>query len=202
MTGGEILKAGARLVAAAAVTPMVISFGLRAQLLGRDRALEGSTQALALIPGIIGQYLRCAFLRRALASCHPTATIEFGTLFSQADARIDERVYIGPRCELGLVHVERDVLIAAGVHIPSGKDTHGTDDLTRPIRDQEGRRDLVRIGAGAWIGVAAVVMADVGRDTIVAAGSVVTRPLPDRVIAGGVPARIIRNRDEEGQSKA
>ena len=39
---------------------------------------------------------------------------------------------------------------------------------------------------------AAVVMADVGRDTIVGAGAVVTRPLPDRVIAAGVPARVVR----------
>ena len=39
-------------------------------------------------------------------------------------------------------------------------------------------------------------MADVGRDTIVGAGAVVTRPLPDRVIAGGVPARVVRQREE------
>ena len=39
-------------------------------------------------------------------------------------------------------------------------------------------------------------MADVGRDTIVGAGAVVTKPLPDRVIAAGVPARVLRGRDE------
>jgi acetyltransferase-like isoleucine patch superfamily enzyme len=52
----------------------------------------------------------------------------------------------------------------------------------------------VCIGAGAWIGSAAVVMADVGRDTIVGAGAVVTKALPDQVIAAGVPARAIRSR--------
>ena len=55
---------------------------------------------------------------------------------------------------------------------------------------------LVRIGPGSWIGSATVVLADIGADTVVGAGSVVTRPLPDRVIAAGVPARIIRQRGE------
>ena len=52
----------------------------------------------------------------------------------------------------------------------------------------------MRIGAGTWIGSGAIVMADVGPDTVIAAGAVVTTPIPGRVIAGGVPARVIRNR--------
>jgi acetyltransferase-like isoleucine patch superfamily enzyme len=52
----------------------------------------------------------------------------------------------------------------------------------------------VRIGEGAWIGSAAVVMADVGRHSVVGAGSVVTKPIPDGVVAAGVPARVIRQR--------
>ena len=39
----------------------------------------------------------------------------------------------------------------------------------------------MRIGAGAWIGSAAVVMADVGRDTVVGAGAVVTKAAARRV---------------------
>jgi serine acetyltransferase len=38
-------------------------------------------------------------------------------------------------------------------------------------------------------------MADVGRDSIIGAGAVVTSPIPDRVVAAGVPARVIRARD-------
>lgn len=196
------LKALARGAATIVVVPALISYLVRAALMGRDRAIEGSTQALALVPGILGQYLRRAFLAQVLAGCHPTAAIEFGTIFSQADARIDENAYIGPRCHLGLVHVGRNALLAAGVHVPSGGQTHGTDDLSVPIRDQPGSRTLVRIGAGAWIGSAAVVMADVGCDTIVGAGAVVTTPLPDRVIAVGVPARVLRSRDATGARPA
>jgi acetyltransferase-like isoleucine patch superfamily enzyme len=37
-------------------------------------------------------------------------------------------------------------------------------------------------------------MADVGKGTVVAAGSVVTKPLPEFVIAAGVPAKVLRPR--------
>ena len=191
-----LAKGLVRGLATVAVTPQLVSFAVRAQIMGKDRALAGSTQALSLLPGLVGQYLRRAFLARVLeGGCADSALVEFGTLFSQVGARIDEKVYVGPRCHLGLVHLEANVLLAAGVHVPSGPNTHGTDP-SMPIRDQPGRLRLVRIGAGSWIGSNAVVMADVGRDTIVAAGAVVTSPLPDRVIAGGVPAKVLRARDE------
>jgi len=191
-----LLKAAAYRLATLLVVPQLISFTVRSLVLGPDRALEGSTQALSLVPGLPGQYMRRAFLAWALnGGCAQSATIEFGTVFSQVGARIDANAYVGPRCHLGLVHIEPDVLIADGVHIPSGRHTHGTDPDS-PIREQPGRRELVRIGAGSWIGSNAVVMANVGRDTIVAAGAVVTHPLPERVIAAGVPARVLRSRDE------
>jgi virginiamycin A acetyltransferase len=188
-------KLAAYSLATVAVAPALLSYRIRAVLVGRHRALEASTQALALVPGLTGQYLRRAFLSHALAYCHRTVTIEFGTIFSDPRSRLEENVYVGPGCHLGFVHIERDALVAAAVHIPSGPDTHGISDASRPIREQPGILRMVRIGAGSWIGSASVVMADVGRSSIVAAGSVVVRPLPDRVIAGGVPARIIRQRD-------
>jgi virginiamycin A acetyltransferase len=195
----EIIKAAARATAAIAVTPALVSFSIRAALFGRDRALQGSTQMLSLVPGLAGQYVRRAFLSRAIASCAPNAVVEFGTTLSRAGARIDARAYVGPGCHLGLVHVERDALIAAGVHVPSGSRTHRIDDLSRPIRDQGNDETLVRIGAGSWIGEDAVVMADVGYDAIVGAGAVVTRPVPPRSIAAGVPARVIRMRDQSAR---
>jgi acetyltransferase-like isoleucine patch superfamily enzyme len=188
------VKTAAFWLATIAVLPALLSYRLRAAIFGRDRALEGSTQALALVPGICGQYLRRAFLARVLAACHRSATVEFGALFSSAGARLDENVYVGPRCHLGLVHLEANVLLGAGVHIPSGGRIHGTDDVSRPIREQQGERVMVRIGAGTWIGSAAVVMADVGSDSVVGAGAVVTRPVPDAVVAAGVPARVVRAR--------
>jgi virginiamycin A acetyltransferase len=178
-----------------AVMPSLVSYRIRAAAMGRDRALEGSSQTLSLVPGILGQYLRRAFLARVLACCDWTATVEFGTIFSRAGARIEANVYIGPRCHIGLAHIEHDALIAAGVHIPSGPETHGIGDTSIPIREQPGTPRVVRIGAGSWVGSAAVVMADVGRESVIGAGSVVSRSIPSRSIAAGVPAKVVRSRE-------
>src|SRR6478672_6809360 len=146
------MKAVARAAAFIAILPQLASFKVRAALMGDNRALVGSTQLLSLVPGLTGQYLRRAFLARVLrGGCAASAAIEFGTLFSQIEARIDERVYVGPRCHLGHVHLERDVLRAAGVHVPSGPHTHGMDP-SAPIHDQPGSLRVVRVGAGSWIG--------------------------------------------------
>ena len=190
----EALKLLLHSVATIAVMPSVVSWRVRALVLGRDRALEASTQFWANFPGLSGQYLRRAFLCQTLQSCARSATIEFGTILSSASASIGERVYIGPRCHLGWAVIESDVLLAAGVHVPSGAHTHGTDDLSISIRDQPTKKSAVRIGAGSWVGSAAVVMADVGRDVVIGAGAVVTKPIGDRVVAAGVPAKVLYDR--------
>jgi acetyltransferase-like isoleucine patch superfamily enzyme len=190
----ELLKSIARSAATVVAAPALISFAVRSRILGRNRAFEGSTQALALLPGVTGDYVRRAFLMRTLAHCDQSAVVQSGTIFSQVGARLDANVYVGPACHLGLVHLERDVLLAAGVHVPSGPGTHGTSRLDQPIREQPGSRSLVRIGEGTWVGSAAVILAEVGQHCVIAAGAVVTRRIPDYSVAAGVPARIIRNR--------
>lgn len=188
------LKAVAYLIATLIVSPAIASYYVKRGFIGPNRALEGSTQALAWLPGLVGVYLRGAFLAAVLAHFDRSASVHFGTIFSQAGARIGANVYVGPNCHIGLVDLERDVLLASGVHVPSGPDTHGTSDLDRPIREQPGRLVTVRIGEGTWVGSAAVVMADVGRHSIVAAGAVVASPIGDFAIAGGVPAKVLRDR--------
>lgn len=190
----DFLKSIARIAATIAVAPALVSYWLRSRAIGKDRALEGSSQAIALLPGVTGVYLRGAFLNCVLARFHPTASVHFGTLLSQTGARIDEHVYVGPGCHLGLVHLERDVLIGSGVQIPSGAKTHGTARLDVPIREQPGQPVTVRVGEGSWVGSGAIIMADVGRHCVVAAGSVVTRAIPDYSVAAGVPARVFRDR--------
>jgi virginiamycin A acetyltransferase len=190
----ETLKAIAFALATVAVVPSWLSFKLRSHVLGSDRALEGSTQAWALVPGIPGDYFRRAFLGLVLARCDRTATIGYGTTFSKTRASIAEGVVIGPHCNLGWVNIAHGALIGPGCHLPSGARTHGTSDPAVQMREQGGDLVEVRIGAGAWIGSGAIVMADVGEESVIAAGSVVHEAIPAGVVAGGVPARVLKRR--------
>jgi acetyltransferase-like isoleucine patch superfamily enzyme len=67
----------------------------------------------------------------------------------------------------------------------------------------------VRIGSGSWLGANVVILpgTELGRNTVVAAGAVVRGVFPDRVVLGGVPARVLRHYDavngwQSGSAKA
>jgi acetyltransferase-like isoleucine patch superfamily enzyme len=141
--------------------------------------------------GALGDYSRRALYQRLLDNCADDVCIAYGTIFSRPGARLGHRVYVGAYCSLGLAHLEDDVLLGTGVHVLSGKHQHSFERDDLPIREQGGRYEAVRIGRGSWLGNAAIVLADVGEGCVVAAGSVVTRPVPDHAIVGGNPARIL-----------
>ena len=52
----------------------------------------------------------------------------------------------------------------------------------------------VRIGKNCWLGAGVIVLpgVTVGDNTVIGAGSVVTRDLPDNVVAAGSPCRVLR----------
>jgi acetyltransferase-like isoleucine patch superfamily enzyme len=78
--------------------------------------------------------------------------------------------------------------------ITAGKNQHKFDFRDKLIRLQGGEFHRVRIGRDCWIGNGAIIMADVGEGSVIAAGSVVTKPIPPYSIAVGSPARVIGER--------
>ena len=173
---------------------MLLWFHLSACLLGRDTALEGASQWMSLVPGKLGNLLRAAFYSAVLEECDRTVTICFGTLLAKTGTRIGPHVYIGPYCQLGLVTIGRDTLIAPTVQIPSGPRTHRYDSLEIPIRHQGCDGTRITIGDNCWLGAGSIVMADVGSHSVIGAGSVVTKPIAEKTVAAGVPAQTIRQR--------
>ena len=92
--------------------------------------------------------------------------------------------------------LEDDVLLASNVDVISGTGQHRFEDPDVPVREQGGTFERVTIGADTWIGNRAVVMADVGPQCVVGAGSVVTKPLEARSTAVGSPARAVGRRGD------
>jgi acetyltransferase-like isoleucine patch superfamily enzyme len=63
------------------------------------------------------------------------------------------------------------------------------------------RKEPVTIGRNVWIGRNCLILpgADIGENSVIAAGSVVTHSIPSNSLAAGVPARVIREiQDQPG----
>lgn len=90
--------------------------------------------------------------------------------------------------------IENDVLIGQGVHIYINN--HRFDRTDVPIIDQGYyESNGVVLKRGAWIGANAIILPGVtiGKNSVIGAGSVVTKSVPDYVIAVGNPAKVIKN---------
>lgn len=189
MTLRRALKIAVFAVAAVLTLPLVAAARIEQAVSRSEAVFTGLGQLLALVPGAIGTYLRAAFFFGTLESCSWETHIGFGTLFTHRGARIARRFSTGAYCVIGHAAIGEGVRIASRVSVPSGKRQH-LDDEGRMTDGTQFER--VTIGAGCWIGEAAVVLADVGPGCIVSAGAVVIEPVGAGVLVGGNPARVIK----------
>ena len=139
------------------------------------------------------------------------------TLLKQLFGSLGENAYVEPpfRCDYGYnIHVGEnfyanfDCLIldvcpvimgkncslAPGVHIYTA--THPVNAQERTQGAEYGKP--VTIGDNVWIGGRAVINPgiSVGNNVVIASGSIVTKDVPDNVVVGGNPAKIIQYLDE------
>jgi carbonic anhydrase/acetyltransferase-like protein (isoleucine patch superfamily) len=114
---------------------------------------------------------------------------------------------IGDRCVIGrgshiVAHqsVEIGDDVWTGPHVYITDQNHGYADPDIPIGNQFPVNRPVSIGQGSWLGAGAIILpgASIGRNVVVAAGSVVRGVVPDRCVVAGVPARIVREHTEAG----
>lgn len=106
---------------------------------------------------------------------------------------IGEDVYIDNEYPF-LIFIEDNVEIAAySMIMAHGRDLH----LLRPgmyVSDLGYPPSPVRIKKGCWLGLHSIVLGGVtiGEGSVIAAGSVVTKDIPDFALAGGTPAKVIK----------
>jgi len=87
--------------------------------------------------------------------------------------------------------------VFTGPYVYVTDQNHGYADPDTPIGRQFPVNTPVRIGAGSWLGAGAIILpgACIGRNVVVAAGSVVRGEVPDYSVVAGVPARVVRRHD-------
>lgn len=149
--------------------------------------------------------LRMTILRAQLAVTRPLvllgkrAKIGVGTSFSSnRSVRIGDDFFCGRDCHFGApVEIGSDVMFASFVALVGGD--HRIDGISAPIR-LSGREIMktISIGDDVWIGHGAIVLhgCRIGTGSVVAAGAVVTKDVPDHAIVAGNPARVLRYREQ------
>lgn len=172
--------------------PLVLPLAALARL--SDFVFLTCTQLLALLPYLVGTIIRYEFYRFTLRKCGKNVMIGFGTVFLYRDVEIGDNVLIGMYNTVHYVDFGSYVLTADGCRFLSGSRYHSFDRLDVPVALQGGYLRRIRIGDDSWIGANAVVMDDVGSQSVVAAGAVVTKLVEARTIVAGVPARCVGSR--------
>lgn len=120
---------------------------------------------------------------------------------------VGDKVIINMNCTLvdnNRIDIGNNVLIASNVQIYTA--THSTKVHERMVQDWEEGQDIcltyalpVKIEDGAWIGGGTIILPGVtiGRNSVIGAGSVVTRSIPANCVAVGNPCRVIKLIDNE-----
>lgn len=108
------------------------------------------------------------------------------------NTQIGKNVFINFDCtflDLGGITIEDQVMLAPKVSLVS--EGHPIDTRDRQMLNT----GKIHIKYNAWIGAGATVLPGVtiGENSVVAAGAVVTKDVPDNVVVGGIPAKIIKS---------
>lgn len=119
-----------------------------------------------------------------------TVFVPFHTNFGK-HIKLGKNVFINHACsflDLGGITIEDDVLIGPRVNLTT--ENHPVDPLKRKYLDLKS----ILIKRNAWIGAGATILPGVtiGENSIVAAGAVVNKDVPDNCIVGGIPAKLIK----------
>lgn len=132
------------------------------------------------------------------------ARIMHDVTFAKVDIHIGNNVQLGSYCDITTpTYFGNNILLASSVSIV-GRQDHVYDDPLKTIWEGgRGKNVLTVIEDDVWIGTRTVIMSGVkiGKGSIIAAGSIVTKDIPPCEIWGGNPARKIKERFKTEKEK-
>jgi serine acetyltransferase len=152
-------------------------------------------EALSQIPYAFGWKLRRAVYVRILPAVGNDVMLHHGVTIEDERTTFGDDIWVSVGTYIDYAIIEDHVLIGQHAVLLAGKGQHNFDRTDIPIKQQGNPpKEPITIGRGVWIGANSTIMADVGHDAIVGAGSVVTKPVPPLAIVAGNPAKLIRFR--------
>lgn len=174
--------------------------------IGKDVVLRHSKHIRVGSTFIVGRNVTINALCKKGVNIGNNVTIKDGTIIECTGVirKIGEGLFIGNNVGIshgcvfyirGKVEIGDYCIFGPGVKIIS--ENHNFNSSEIPVVFQNESRKGINIGHDVWVGANATILDGVriGNHAIVAAGSVVTKDVQAYSIVGGVPARLLKNRD-------
>lgn len=141
--------------------------------------------------------VRSFLVRKYLKKCGHKPRVKKGAEMSP-NSTLGNYSELGTNCLIQAnVHIGNHVIMGPDVKVYSRN--HKYDSLEIPIQAQGKNYFETFIGNDVWLGANVIVTAGctIGNHVIIAAGAVVTKDIPDFAIVGGVPAKILKYRNDK-----
>ena len=184
---------------------------------------EWINHLLIWMPGVIGVKVRKILYKNRFISCGKNVNISKGCYIrdfkninfgkninlgvnSQIYAGKDSKISVGNNLSTnsnvminadcgGYIEIRDNVLLGPNVVIRASNHAYSRTDI--PINQQGHIAGRIILHEDVWLGANVIILpnVEIGKGSIVAAGSVVTKNVGDYSIVGGVPAKLIEMRN-------
>ena len=148
----------------------------------------------------VGYLVRRWLVRNILKQCGDDVVVKDKCYFGNGNRlSVGSRTQLGQNSRLtGIVNIGDDVLMGPDVVIMATSHKWNDTNININLQGEDLERP-VTIGNDVWLGTRVIILPGVtiGAQSVVGAGSVVTKDFPNGSVIAGNPARLIRSRYDE-----